>query len=87
MNDTIGENDLQLLRLVLVVISRFPIQNSELRDRKKRLAAVKMAQAEMSYIVAKIKVAEVLSKNESSVADRVFWQREHILIYSEAKNA
>ena len=63
MNDTVGENGLVPSRLVLGIIPRFPILNSELPDQKEILEIIKNAQAEMNSIDAERRVLSALTRN------------------------
>lgn len=85
MNDTIGDNRLVPSRLVFGILLRFPIINSELPDRKERLEAIKLVQAEMNSIVAERRVQMVLTKSTPPSADQTYKLREEVVIYSDLK--
>lgn len=85
MNDTMGENGLVPIRLVFVILPRFPLLRTNLPTQKERMGATKTAHTEMNSIVAERRVFESLTINIPSVAYRTYKIGKEVLVFSYQK--
>lgn len=81
--DTINEKSLVPSCLVIGIIPRFPILNTDLQKQRELMDSVKKAQAEMRVIFAQRRALATLTRNKTPCADPQYKFGKEVWVYSE----
>lgn len=78
-----GKNGLVPSRPMFLIVPRFSILNSELPAQKERIDKIKIAQAEMNYVVTKRRLLTALTRDIPHTVYRTYNLGEEVLVYSK----